>query len=134
MTGASVTVTSTVVAGHGEEHPPTRQDGPDGAAAAVVTASPAFGTADLSPNQPVTVTVTNGTLDAVTMTAADGSPVTGAMSADRGTWTVGRAAAVRADLHGDRDRDRRRRQEGADLRDLLHGPGHRRGAEHGVPG
>jgi len=56
---------------------------------AVVTASPAFGTADLAPLQPVTVSVANGALGAVTMTAADGSPVTAAVSADHGTWTVG---------------------------------------------
>ncbi|HEY5149945.1 MAG TPA: Ig-like domain-containing protein [Mycobacterium sp.] len=86
VTGAAVTVTSTLVAGHGDRSTAGQaEDAPT----AVVTASPAFGTADLSPNQPVTVTVTNGALDAVTMTAADGGPVTGAVSADRGTWTVG---------------------------------------------
>ena len=68
---AVVTVTSTV------------------APAGVVTASPAFDTADLSPSQPVTIGVANGVLDEVTMTAGDGGPVAGAVSADRGTWTVG---------------------------------------------
>jgi lipoprotein-anchoring transpeptidase ErfK/SrfK len=93
---AVVTVTSTVglpVDGAGSAGPgdaggvagPT----PSVAPLAVVTASPAFGTTDLAPNQPVWVRVAGGVLDTVTMTAADGSPVAGAVSADRGTWTVG---------------------------------------------
>lgn len=59
------------------------------AAAGVLTASPAFGTTDLPPSQPVTIGVANGALDTVSMIAADGVPVAGTISADRGTWTPG---------------------------------------------
>ena len=94
---AVVTVTSTLglpVDGAGATGPGDAGGaaGPTPSVAAmpvVVTASPAFGTTDLAPNQPVTVSVARGALDTVTMTAADGSPVSGAVSADRGTWTVG---------------------------------------------
>jgi lipoprotein-anchoring transpeptidase ErfK/SrfK len=58
-------------------------------AAAAVTASPAFGSTDLSPSQPVTIGVANGALDTVSMIAGDGVPVGGRVSADRGSWTVG---------------------------------------------
>ena len=93
---AVVTVTSTVglpVDGTGSNGPgdPGGPAGPTPSVAAmpvVVTASPAFGTTDLAPNQPVTVSVAGGALDTVIMTAADGGPVSGAVSADRGTWTV----------------------------------------------
>jgi lipoprotein-anchoring transpeptidase ErfK/SrfK len=90
---AMVTVTSTLAVpadGGGSTGPGEGAAGGAAAApAAVVTGSPAFGTTDLSPNQPVSVSVAGGALDAVTMTAADGSPVTGTVSADRGTWTAG---------------------------------------------
>src|SRR5690349_15206155 len=68
-----VTVTSTLaVDGHPDASTETT-DAADGGgmsatldvAPAVVTASPAFGTADLAPSQPVTVGVAGGALDAV---------------------------------------------------------------------
>jgi lipoprotein-anchoring transpeptidase ErfK/SrfK len=92
-----VTVTSTLaVDGHPDASTETT-DAADGGgmsatldvAPAVVTASPAFGTADLAPSQPVTVGVAGGALDAVSMISADGVPVAGVVSADRRTWTVG---------------------------------------------
>ncbi|HEY5151819.1 MAG TPA: Ig-like domain-containing protein, partial [Mycobacterium sp.] len=89
---ATVTVTATVAVDGGTagtSSPGQAEETARSAAPVVVTASPEFGSADLSPNQPVTVTVTNGTLDTVTMTAADGSPVTGTMSGDRSVWSVG---------------------------------------------
>ncbi|WP_026425159.1 L,D-transpeptidase [Actinokineospora inagensis] len=54
--------------------------------AAKVTATSA---ADVSPAGPVTVAVTDGTLQAVTLTNGDGKAVKGALSADKTTWTVG---------------------------------------------
>ena len=113
---AVVTVTSTVglpVDGAGSAGPgdaggaagPT----PSVAPLAAVTASPAFGTTDLAPNQPVWVRVAGGVLDTLTMTAADGSP--GHRGDLRPTAPAGRSAqklAFGADVHGHRDRDRHR--------------------------
>src|SRR6476646_4077319 len=56
--------------------------------AAAVTATPAFGSTGLAPAGPVTVTVTHGAIDTLTMPAADGTPITGAISADRSSWTL----------------------------------------------
>ncbi|MDN5855235.1 MAG: Ig-like domain-containing protein, partial [Actinomycetia bacterium] len=55
------------------------------AAAASVVQVPALGATDVSPAAPATVSVTDGTLDAVTLTAPDGSEVDGAL--DGATWT-----------------------------------------------
>jgi lipoprotein-anchoring transpeptidase ErfK/SrfK len=56
---------------------------------AAVTGTPAFGTTGMAPAHPVTITVTHGVIDTLTMTAADGTPVTGAISPDRTSWTLG---------------------------------------------
>lgn len=53
-----------------------------------VTGSPAFGSKDVSPVAPLTVTTT-GTLKDVTVTNPTGTVVKGAVSADGKTWTLG---------------------------------------------
>ena len=53
-----------------------------------VTTSPANGVTDVSPAAPVTVTVASGKLTQVTLTDADGKPITGAVSADGHSWTA----------------------------------------------
>ena len=60
---------------------------------ATVTASPAFGSTDLAPAGPVSVTVGQGVIDTLTLTGSDGTAVTGALSADRSTWTVSQPLA-----------------------------------------
>jgi len=42
----------------------------------------------MAPAGPVTVTVTHGVIDTLTMAAADGTPVTGVISPDRSSWTL----------------------------------------------
>lgn len=54
---------------------------------ATVTASPAFGSTDVGPLQPLTVTAAGGKLEKLTVLAEDGSAIAGSMSADRKTWT-----------------------------------------------
>lgn len=56
------------------------------AAPAVLTVSPASGTPALSPGDPVTVTVADGTLGTVRLVADDGTEVAGAVSADQREW------------------------------------------------
>ena len=56
---------------------------------AAVTASPAIGSSDISPVAPVTVSVADGTISDLALNRADGTPVTGALSADGTTWTLG---------------------------------------------
>jgi lipoprotein-anchoring transpeptidase ErfK/SrfK len=62
---------------------------PAAALAAKVTASPASGAQDVSPGDPVKISVADGTLGAVTLTNADGKQVTGAVAADKHTWSAG---------------------------------------------
>jgi lipoprotein-anchoring transpeptidase ErfK/SrfK len=56
--------------------------------AAVVTASPAFGTDDVAPAAPVSVTVAGGTITDLTVTNPEGAEVSGSLSADKSTWTL----------------------------------------------
>jgi lipoprotein-anchoring transpeptidase ErfK/SrfK len=60
---------------------------------ATVSASPAFGSTDVAPAGPVGVTVAQGVIDALTLTGSDGAAVTGALSADRTSWTVSQPLA-----------------------------------------
>jgi lipoprotein-anchoring transpeptidase ErfK/SrfK len=55
---------------------------------AAVTASPKFGAEDISPTEPVTVTVAQGTISDVTMTNPAGEQVNGTLSADHTSWTL----------------------------------------------
>jgi lipoprotein-anchoring transpeptidase ErfK/SrfK len=57
-------------------------------APATATVQPAGGTTDASPRGPITATVADGTIESVTLSAQDGKPVEGALSADRKTWTA----------------------------------------------
>jgi len=54
-----------------------------------LVAYPANGTHGVSPADPVTVTVADGTLTSVTMTNDEGKVVKGAISADQHSWAVG---------------------------------------------
>ena len=56
---------------------------------AVITTIPQDAATGASVIDPVVVRAANGTLDAVTVTNPDGKEVTGALSADRTTWTSG---------------------------------------------
>lgn len=57
--------------------------------AAKITLTPAAGARDVSPVTPISVKVTDGTIEALTLTNPTGKKVKGALSADRTTWTVG---------------------------------------------
>ncbi|GLZ38324.1 Ig-like domain-containing protein [Actinokineospora sp. NBRC 105648] len=56
--------------------------------AAKVVATPAADAKDASPAGPITVAVTDGKLEAVTLTNAEGKQVKGELSEDKATWTV----------------------------------------------
>lgn len=56
---------------------------------AKITLEPVAGAADVSPVAPVSVTVTDGTIERLTLTNPTGKQVAGSLSADRTTWTVG---------------------------------------------
>ena len=43
----------------------------------------------MAPAEPVSITVAQGTIDTLTMTGPDGTPVAGAVSPDHRTWTLG---------------------------------------------
>lgn len=72
----------------------TTSPGPAAAGAAVVAVapavvvSPADGAADVAPAAAVTVSATGAALRDVAVTAADGRPLAGALSADGRTWTA----------------------------------------------
>lgn len=55
---------------------------------ATLALRPADGAADVSPTDPVTITVTNGTLASVTLANPSGKPVAGQLSADKTSWTA----------------------------------------------
>jgi lipoprotein-anchoring transpeptidase ErfK/SrfK len=56
---------------------------------ATITASPALGAKNLSPSGAIAIKVANGTISALTMTNPTGKVVTGALSADKTSWTLG---------------------------------------------
>jgi lipoprotein-anchoring transpeptidase ErfK/SrfK len=68
-------------------------DSPSGQAApkppAKISLDPVSGAADVSPSAPVKVTVADGTIETLTLTNPTGKQVTGALSEDKTTWTVG---------------------------------------------
>ena len=55
---------------------------------AAVTASPALGADDVSPVQPVTISVGRGTITTLAVTSPTGAEVKGTLSPDRTTWTL----------------------------------------------
>jgi lipoprotein-anchoring transpeptidase ErfK/SrfK len=71
----------------------TSSDTPEQQAApkppAKVTLAPVSGTKDVSPVAPVTVTVADGTIEALTLTNPAGKQVIGKLSADKTSWAVG---------------------------------------------
>ncbi len=58
---------------------------------AAVKLQPAAGAQDVSPGEPVAVTVADGTIESVTLTNPDGKQVAGTLSADKTSWTVSEA-------------------------------------------
>ena len=54
-----------------------------------VTATPAFGSKNVAPSTPVTVTLFSAKFDSMTVTGDDASTLTGKVSADGRTWTLG---------------------------------------------
>ncbi|OLR91169.1 L,D-transpeptidase [Actinokineospora bangkokensis] len=54
---------------------------------AKITASPQADSADVAVTEPVKVAVAEGTLDAVTLTNAEGAAVQGALAEDKASWT-----------------------------------------------
>jgi hypothetical protein len=55
---------------------------------AVVTATPALGDTTLAPADPVTITVAQGTITALTVSNPEGAAVKGTLSADKTSWTL----------------------------------------------
>ncbi|MCJ0902363.1 Ig-like domain-containing protein [Rhodococcus sp. ARC_M6] len=80
---AGCTIGGATTAGNAEptEKPPV----------AHVTSTPAVGTQDVSPITPVSVAVTGGTLDEVSLSSSAGKPVAGQLSPDKTAFTVSEA-------------------------------------------
>ncbi len=53
-----------------------------------VTASPAFDAADITPLEPVTISVAKGTISDISFTNPEGVAVSGTLSADKTSWTL----------------------------------------------
>ncbi len=62
-------------------------DPPESAIPAETAVIPAAGAKEVNPAAPVTLTVTNGSIDRAALTSAAGDRVPGVLSADRTTWT-----------------------------------------------
>jgi len=58
-----------------------------------VSAKPKFGTTDVAPNDPVTVTIFSAKIKDLTVTADDGTAVTGTISEDQATWSLAQRLA-----------------------------------------
>ena len=58
-----------------------------------VSSKPKFGSTDVAPNDPVTVTLFSATIKDLTVTGDDGSTVQGTISDDKATWTLGQRLA-----------------------------------------
>lgn len=58
-----------------------------------VSSKPKFGTVDIAPNDPVTVTVFSAKIKSLTVTGDDGTDVTGDISDDQATWTLNQRLA-----------------------------------------
>jgi len=73
-----------------ETTPPTTSvSTPPPLPAATVTGSPALGSTDVAPGEPITLTADGGTLQSVSFTKDDGTEVPGSLSADGTEWTLG---------------------------------------------
>jgi lipoprotein-anchoring transpeptidase ErfK/SrfK len=60
----------------------------DAAPLATVTASPALGDTALSPVEPVSISVSRGSISSLTVTSPTGAQVAGTMSTDKTSWTL----------------------------------------------
>ena len=58
-----------------------------------VSVKPKFGSTDVAPTDPITLTVFSAKIKDLTVTGDDGSVVTGTISADQATWTLGQRLA-----------------------------------------
>jgi hypothetical protein len=58
-----------------------------------VSSKPKFGSTDVAPNDPITVTVFSAKIKDLAVTGDDGSTVTGTISDDKATWTLGQHLA-----------------------------------------
>jgi len=58
-----------------------------------VSSKPKFGTVDIAPNDPITVTVFSARIKELTVSADDGVEVTGVISEDQATWTLSQRLA-----------------------------------------
>ncbi len=58
-----------------------------------ISAKPKFGSTDVAPNEPVTVTLFSATIKDISVTGDDGSTVQGTVSDDKATWTLGQRLA-----------------------------------------
>ncbi|WP_338051903.1 L,D-transpeptidase [Pseudonocardia acidicola] len=85
LVGSLGVVTAAMAASRGGGTTPATLLGP----AAVVGYQPTSGAADVNPTAPVSVSVTDGTLDEVSLVNAAGAPVTGSLNADKTKWTAG---------------------------------------------
>ena len=65
---------------------PTATPGPSARPDLSLKVTPALGAAGVSPGDPVTVSLPQGTLTAVTLVGSDGKAVAGALSADQTSW------------------------------------------------
>lgn len=92
-----VTVTSTAlpavtVSGLDATAAPSSEPG-DLAGTVRVSSKPKFGSTDVAPNDPVTVTVFSAKIKQLAVTADDGIEVTGTISEDQATWTLSQRLA-----------------------------------------
>ena len=92
-----VTVTSTAapavtVSGLGASAAPS-SDANDLSGKVRVSSKPKFGSTDVAPNDPVTVTVFSAKIKSLSVRADDGIEVVGAISEDGATWTLGQRLA-----------------------------------------
>lgn len=75
-------------AGGQDEPPPADTSKRQLADAIRITAKPAFGSKDIGPNDPVTITVFSGKISKMTVTGDDGSTVDGKIGDDKATFTT----------------------------------------------
>ena len=71
-------------AGSARWTPPASSASPS--SAAVLTITPQTGTSEIKPKDPVTVSVSNGTIESVTVANDQGKPVAGELAGDHSSW------------------------------------------------
>jgi len=93
---AGATSTSGSASGGPGAEPGTPTTSASPAPVAAVSAQPALNSGDVGPADPITITVAQGAIDALTMTNADGTAVNGTLSADHTSWTLAEPLAFGA--------------------------------------